>query len=413
MNNARRQFALQPPVRPPRFAWGLAIAFIALATLAACVPPVGKSEAALALEDIAAGVLPSRLKNQTSQPTRRTLTYEVEGRSYSGDLYLPADGAKAGIVLVPGVVPAGKDDRRLVALARTLARLRFAVLVPDLGELRRYRVRANNVREVADAFRHLKDRPELPAQGRTGIAGFSYGAGPVVLAAVQQDIRDEVGFVVALGGYYDLRTIVTYFTTGYYRHGKGETWQRLDPHPYAKWVFTLSNTDLLERAGDRAALRSYAAEMMMDENLAIASTSPTGLGPDARNFLTLLENTDPNRVPTLIEQLSPRILAELNGIDPAAHDLSGMHAHVILVHGRRDNIIPYTESITLAQALPPGRAHLFLIEGFAHVDMALEREDIPQMLRAMEQLLAQRDTPASRGPAGRKQDVQDPEPRQR
>lgn len=400
MNHDRQRFASQGGLRFSFLAWGLTITFATLATLTACIPPLGDSEAALALEDIAAGALPSRLKSQTSQPTRRILTYEVAGRTYEGDFYVPADGAQAGIVLVPGVVPAGKDDRRLVALARTLARLRFAVLVPDLVGLRQYRVRAGDVREVADAFRHLRERPELPAQGRAGIAGFSYGAGPVILAAVEQDIRDEVGFVVALGGYYDLRTIVTYFTTGYYRHDKAGTWQHLDPHTYAKWVFTLSNTDLLERAGDRGALRSYAAEMIMDEDLFVAPTSPKGLAPDARNFLALLENRDPNQVLALIERLPPRILNELNGIDPAAHDLSGMQAQVILVHGRGDNIIPYTESVALAKALPPGQARLFLIEGFAHVDIGLEREDIPQMLRAVELLLAQRDATAPLEPGG-------------
>ena len=60
----------------------------------------------------------------------------------------------------------------------------FAVLVPDLRGLRDYRVRAANVREVADAFRYLVARGGLAPQGRAGIAGFSYGAGPVLLAAL-------------------------------------------------------------------------------------------------------------------------------------------------------------------------------------------------------------------------------------
>ena len=87
-------------------------------------------------------------------------------------LYLSTQGTRAGIVLVPGVVPAGKDDRRLVALAQTLARLQFAVLVPDLRGLRRYQVRAQDVGEVADAFRYLASREDLVPEGRAGIAGF-------------------------------------------------------------------------------------------------------------------------------------------------------------------------------------------------------------------------------------------------
>jgi fermentation-respiration switch protein FrsA (DUF1100 family) len=362
---------------------------ILLTTLTSgCVPYLGDSEAALALEDISAGSLPSRLKEQTPEPVRRTVAYEVDGRSHKGDLYLSPEGANAGIVLVPGVVPAGKDDRRLVTLAKTLARLRFAVLIPELEGLRRYRVRTSDVRDVADAFRHLRSLPELQAQDSVGIAGFSYGAGPVLLAALEPSVHKTVEFVVLLGGYYDLRTIVTYFTTGYYRENSENEWRRLSPHPYALQVFTLSNTDLLDRARDRAALRQYVWEI--HDDVIAAAAVPTNLAPDAKAFFALLTNKDPNQVATLIKGLSPRIRNELDGLNPASHDLSRYRAEVIIVHGRGDNIIPYTESVSLARALPNKKAHLYLIDGFAHVDIGLERKDIPRMLRAMEQLLEHR-----------------------
>lgn len=375
---------------PSGFTGRVVVVLGLLAMLASgCVPYLGDSEAALALEDIAAGGLPSRLKSKTPEPERRNISYEVNGRSHKGDLYLSPEGATAGIVLVPGVVPAGKNDRRLVALAKTLARLRFAVLVPDIAGLRQYRVRASDVRDVADAVRHLKSRKALQAGDAVGIAGVSYGAGPVMLAALEPDIYDTVEFVVVLGGYYDLRTIVTYFTTGYYRKTSDAEWQHMDPHLYAKQVFTLSNTDLLDRPRDRAALANYAREMLGGDIIGTA-TAPTNLAPDAQAFFSLLTNKNPDRVPSFIERLSPRIRNELEGIDPASHDLSRYRAEVIIIHGRSDNIIPYTESVALARALPKGLAHLFLIEGFAHVDVGLEPEDIPRMLSAMEVLLAQR-----------------------
>ena len=82
---------------------------------------------------------------------------------------------------------------------------------------------------------------------------------------------------------------------------------------------------------------------------------------------------------------------ELEGINQAGHDLSGLRAQVILLHGRSDNIIPYTESVALARALPAEQVKLFLIEGFAHVDIKLTRNDMPQLRRVMELLLDQRE----------------------
>src|SRR5210317_2445433 len=133
---------------------------INLLVLTSCTPRLGDTEAALALEDMVAGSGHSRLKEQTPQPSRKTLQYAIDGRHYTADIYLSPEGVRAGIVLVPGVVPGGKDDKRLVELAYTLARMNFAVLTPDLKDLRHYRVRRKNVREVADAFQYLVSRPE-------------------------------------------------------------------------------------------------------------------------------------------------------------------------------------------------------------------------------------------------------------
>ena len=365
-------------------------AFIFAAILAACTPQLpGDSEAALALEDIAAGFGGSRLKDQTPPPERRTIGFNVEGRAYQGDLYLSSQNTRAGIVLVPGVVPRGKDDRRIVALANTLARLQFAVLVPDLHGPRHYRVRAHDVREVADAFRHLSSREDLITPGRVGIAGFSYGAGPVLLAALEPDIRDEVDFVVTLGGYYNLRSIVTYFTTGYFKTEPNGAWQYLQPSPYNKWVFTLSNADLVERPEDRASLETLAHESLEYDETA-APGSSAHLAPDARAFYRLITNEDPNRVPDLVQQLPTRILTELEGLNPASKDLTRLKAEVILVHGRSDTMIPYSESVALAQALPPEQVKLFVIDGLVHVDVQIKHTDIPRLLEAMEALLAQR-----------------------
>lgn len=365
-------------------------AFIFAAVLAACTPRLpGDSDAALALEDIAAGLGGSRLKDQTPRPERRAIDFNIEGRAYQGDLYLSSQGTRAGIVLVPGMVPRGKDDSRIVALAHTLARLQFAVLVPDLQGPRHYRVRAHDVREVADAFRHLRSRKDLVPQGRVGIAGFSYGAGPVLLAALEPDIRDKVDFVVTLGGYYNLHTIVTYFTTGNFKTEPDGDWQYLQPSPYNKWVFTLSNADLVERHADRASLQTLAHDSL-EYGEVVSAGSSANLAPDAQALYRLITNEDPNQVPALIQRLPASILTELEGLNPASRDLTTLQAEVILVHGRSDTMIPYSESLALAQALPPEQVRLFVIDGLVHVDVRIKRQDIPGLLGAMEALLAQR-----------------------
>lgn len=84
------------------------------------------------------------------------------------------------------------------------------------------------------------------------------------------------------------------------------------------------------------------------------------------------------------------MLKELNGINPARRDLSQIGAESILLHGRGDTMIPYTETIAIAQALPEEKVKLLLTEGYAHTDVKPKRKDLPQIVGAMEQLMAQR-----------------------
>jgi len=388
---------MQRPDRPCCPHWLIPVLVMAL--LGGCTTPqLGDSEAALALEDLASGLGGSRLSEQTPTPVRRTVSYPTSLGERSADLYLSPQGTRAGIVLVPGVVAQGGRDPRLVVLARTLARLQFAVLVPDMPEVRRFRLRATDADEVAAAFAWLVSRSELSPQGAAGVAGFSYGAGPVLLAAMQPGIRDRVRFVMSVGGYYSLQNVIAYLTTGYpattLSSGRetGADIRPGPPHPYGVAVFIRSNLDLLERSVDRGFMRSYA-DYLVGENGVEDEPVPGTLAPDARAFYELLTNPDPTRVPALVGRLPERIRVQLEGIDPSARDPVQLGAQVILLHGRGDNLVPYTESITLANALPKGQAQLYLIDGLAHVDLKPATHDIPQLLAALEALLAVRTDP--------------------
>ena len=71
------------------------------------------------LEDVLAPGA-SRLRERAPAVERVPIGAHAATASRRGDLYRTPGAASAGIVLVPGLAPAGKDDGRVVALARTL-----------------------------------------------------------------------------------------------------------------------------------------------------------------------------------------------------------------------------------------------------------------------------------------------------
>jgi pimeloyl-ACP methyl ester carboxylesterase len=209
-----------------------------------------------------------------------------------------------------------------------------------------------------------------------------------VLAALDAPECCAADFLMLVGGFHDLPRTLTFLTTGYFEVD-GEPRQR-EPDTYGKWVYALSNAGRLPDPADRTALAALARRKLDDPEAAIADLL-AALGPAGRAVYDFIDNRDPARVPRLLAALPAGVRADIEALDLAARDLSGLRADFILVHGLDDDIIPYTESISLANALPQGRSSLFLLEGLHHVDRELRGLDAWRMWRALQALLSQRD----------------------
>ena len=348
-------------------------------------------DALLVLEDLAAGDGPSRLKAASPQPQKIAISYQVEGRRYRGDVYVPAQPSLARIVLIPGALAGGKDDPRLVSFAMTLARIRFAVLVPDLAALRALQIGAEDVQNVRDAFAYFVSETTWAPHTPTGFGAFSYAVGPTILAALQPGIRDSVDFVLAVGGYHDLHQVITFFTTGYL--DDAGTWRHLEPNAYGKWVFVHANLDRLSDPGDRETLRRMATRRMADRAAPISDLAEA-LGPEGQTLYQLLDNTDPLRTPELIARLPQSIRADIDALNLANKPLEQLRARLILVHGRDDNIIPYSESAALARRVPADRVALYIVDELTHVDVQPGLLQSWRLWRAVKALLHSRQAPS-------------------
>lgn len=368
-------------------AWSLAPAVL-IATLSGCARVERSYEAALVLTDLTAGRTPSRLKTVTPTPERTEIGYRVAERDYRADLYRPGETPLAALVLVHGLVEQGKNDPRLQDFAMTLARARFTVLVPDIESFRTLDLDSGDARDVADAVTFLTRQTPLAPGGRAGISAFSYGVGPAILAALEPDIRQQVDFVLAIGGYYDLVEAIGYITTGYYRVA-GERRYR-EPNPLGKWLMLTIHLDRIEDAADREVLAQVAERKLKDPKAGVADLTPR-LGPEGQAVYAFVTNRDPDRVAELIARLPPEVVAEIRALNLANKDLRRLRARLLLVHGLDDEVIPYSHSVALAAALPPTQARLFLVGGLFHVDVDPGVGDAWRLWRAAAALLALRD----------------------
>lgn len=273
--------------------------------------------AAFLAEFLSAGGLPA-LSLLTSPPARKS--FPAPGAP--ADRYLPA-GFRGGrpLVLVHGFAPEGKDDPRVREAATLLARAGFDVVVPTIPGLTVGRLRPDDAAPVVEIL--------AARSGRTAVLGVSVGAGPAVLAAADPRVRDRVHTVVTLGGYASARELLRFYLTGRYAYdGAGG---RVTHDPRLVEMFVAANRDLVdERIGAFLAARDDASD---------------------RAFA---------------DALSPKLEGLLDALSPerVARDLRG---RLIVIHGRADRAVPYTEGLRLAAA-GPASTRLALVGTVEHVE---------------------------------------------
>lgn len=333
----------------------------------------------LLLVQIATPLTPGPLHRITDAPARQTVTFPGGGRTMAATLFRPSrSGPGTGIILVHGVNEAGKDDDRIVWLADLLARSGFTVLTPDFLGFKSLTLRTSDVEELVASIQYLADRSADVARGRVGLIGFSYGAGPTIIAATDHRVRDRVGFVVSFGGYFDLINVITFITTGHY--GFGDLQGRAVPNEYSRWIFLRYNLELIPSGRDREILKEIAEAKARDPAVEAGALAAT-LGTGGRAAYDLLVNREPGRVPMLVEGLGPGIREQIRFLSPS-RVMQDLRGRLFVIHSDPDDYIPITESLRLAASLESrGNVHLTLLKVLDHVRPNFPKLSVDSLFR--------------------------------
>jgi pimeloyl-ACP methyl ester carboxylesterase len=328
-------------VRWRRLARGSGYALVVLGGLSLLPPVQARAKAIAVLVEALGGSFPRPFAADVS---RR----EVQIGGVTGDLYDPG-GAAPAVVLVPGAAGRGRDDDRVIRVARALARARRVVFVPDLELFERRFEPVDVDRLVAATEALLADER---VSGGVSMLGFSYGGSFALLAAADPRISAQVEQVATFGAYFDMRGVVQALTTGVSLvDGNRYPW---DPHPDAARIVRRQATRAVPQS-QRVLLRQALDEEIDRSKLPL----------QARAVVDVLENEDPHRTFELVERLPAETRDLLERFSPAT--VAGrIETPVLALHSTDDPAVPYGEAVRLAGAMP--RARLMTVSVFRHVD---------------------------------------------
>ena len=338
------------------------IVVVALVALLLAVTPQGRTMVQAAL--FVTQVVPS-IPTQTwlqSEPIRERIQVPTPEGLQEADLYMPpGDGPYPAMVLLLGAAPGGAEDERVVAVAGGLARVGMVAMVywsPALVEMRAH---PPDILNLVAAFKYLRSQPFVDPE-RVGFGGFSIGASFVLVAAANEEVRDQVAFINAFGPYYQLRNLLIAQGTGTREdHGRRIPWTT---HPLAKEIATGLLLDMLDSEEERGQVRMALSKGN--------TTAPDQLPAEARAIFRILAGGTLEEVEAAVEELPPRLLEEMDQLSPESF-VEGIRAPVLIMHDRADFLVPVGESRRLARALV-GRVDVRYTEfsRFRHVDPSRE-----------------------------------------
>jgi hypothetical protein len=322
-------------------------ALLGLGALLVRLGPAALLSLSLALPATEAWVAPG-----LPQPLRAEITIARGGRTLAADLYRPPR-PRAALLIVHGLSRAGRRHPEIVRLARLISQRGHVVLVPEITGLVQFVLTGEEVDDIGAALRHLA------ALGHpTGLVGFSFGAGPALLAAADVPGVRVVG---SFGGYADLRNVITYVTTGVHtfqgqRHHQAQ-------EEYNRWKLLALLSGVVASVDDRATLGAIATRRLTnpaDDTAALDAR----LGADGRVVLRLALNRDERSVAPLVAALSAGTRRTLERLSPLAV-VPRLRGRLLIAHGEADDSIPFTESLRLGEAAGP-RARVAILRTFHH-----------------------------------------------
>jgi pimeloyl-ACP methyl ester carboxylesterase len=267
------------------------------------------------------------------------------------------------MVIVHGIHHLGIDEPRLVAFARAFSAAGVTVLTPELKDVADYRVTPQSVDVIGAAAHDLSRRVGHPI----GVLGLSFSGGLALMAAADERYKQDIAFVVSVGGHDDMARVARFLATGKTTRPDGSEVTML-PHEYGALVLVYSQVSRFFPAKD-VPVATESLRLLLYEQADAAKAKAAELSLPSRAKMELLFSKHSK---ALCDELLADIAAnerQMAEVSPRGK-ISGITVPVLLLHGTGDEVIPASESQWLASEIPSEHLRALLISpAITHVEV--------------------------------------------
>lgn len=303
-----------------------------------------------------------------------SLDAEREVRAY---VYRPK--RPTGVYLVsPGLHYAGPGDPRMDRFCRVLAHAGFVVVAAFLPDFLDLVVAETTTRDLALAFDHACAIADAESLSGPAVFSISFGSRPAIeLCASERGRRASA--LVLFGGFCDFDATVRFAITGRASHDGRAIAIAHDPlnAPVVHLNLLFAHDAGLDHASLARAMRRMVHDTWGktelkkgDARAPHAAAIARELGERERAFFLTACGLE-GSAEELLEAGLARAGDHFRWADPRPF-LAAVHPRVVIVHGRDDDVIPWSQALALEAALPPSHPREVIFTGlYGHTGAAV------------------------------------------
>ena len=280
----------------------------------------------------------------------------------------PIKYRKKIIILYPGASPYAEEHPQMEMLGIVLARNGYKVFIPRIPPLKILDISVVNVEWFICFYQWLLDVYQLESNDITMI-GISYGGGIMLKAYLQiKEFLTPPNLLMTHGTYADVESTLHFLLTGEISN-QGIQY-KITPHEWGLIVLFqnyLKNLELgWDTGGVQKVINLHIQDKMNDRDM-VKSKLPRS----QQNIVNaIISGKRTEEIMDLCQQIM------LNEID-TFQDLSPKYwcykiqKKVFIFHGINDSMVPFTESIQLAESIPD--SELLISHIYEHKEIATNR----------------------------------------
>ena len=275
------------------------------------------------------------------------------------------------LILYPGASPFAEKHPSMIFLASVLANIGFSVYIPRIPLLKDLDISENNVNWFVNAYSQLTDRDDIK-ESKVSCMGVSYGGAILLKSSLQESMLSSPPHsITTYGTVYDVHNSLDFLINGKITiKGKEVT---IKPHEWGLVVCFHNFLNSIDIGYDTSEVEKILKLRVQDKLDEVETQRETLSGKDRSLVNDILSSTISPEVNRILNIIFTDKMDVLDGISPK-NWCDQIKSKVFVMHGANDNMVPYTQSVALAQHIK--NSELFISYLYEHNEIAPKRSFI-------------------------------------